>query len=87
MTVTEPQLPTHTHPSHASTEAGTQSNPQNQNLASSANIRIYRDLAPTVPMAATAVTSVGGGLKHTNMAPFQCINYIIALNGIYPSRN
>ena len=62
-------------------------NPQNQNLASSANIRIYRDLAPTVPMAATAVTSVGGSQKHTNMAPFQCINYIIALTGIFPSRN
>lgn len=28
----------------------------------------------------------GAGLPHNNMQPFQCINYIIALQGIYPAR-
>ena len=28
----------------------------------------------------------GGGLPHNNMQPFQCVNYIIALQGIYPAR-
>lgn len=87
VTVTPQQLPTHTHTFQASTTSGTLSNPQNSALASSPNIRLYRDLTPTVPMAATAVTSVGGSQSHTNIAPFQCINYIIALTGTFPSRN
>lgn len=29
----------------------------------------------------------GGGQPHDNMQPSLCVNYIIALEGIYPSRN
>jgi len=29
----------------------------------------------------------GGSQPHNNMQPFQCVNFIIALQGIYPSRN
>ncbi len=29
----------------------------------------------------------GGNLPHTNMQPFTCVNYIIALQGVFPSRN
>lgn len=36
---------------------------------------------------ATAVSSVGGSRPHDNLAPFQCVNYIIALFGVYPSRS
>jgi microcystin-dependent protein len=38
-------------------------------------------------MNTASVTSLGGGQQHTNLQPFQCINFIIALTGIYPSRN
>ena len=31
--------------------------------------------------------STGGSQPHPNMQPFQCINYCIALNGVYPSRS
>lgn len=43
--------------------------------------------------AATSVTvadrtdNVGGGQAHNNMAPFTCVNFIIALVGVFPSRN
>ena len=29
----------------------------------------------------------GGSQHHTNVQPFQCVNFIIALQGIFPSRN
>ena len=29
----------------------------------------------------------GGGIPHNNMQPYLCINFIIALEGIYPSRS
>jgi microcystin-dependent protein len=33
------------------------------------------------------VTPTGGGLPVTIVQPFLCVNFIIALNGIFPSRN
>ncbi len=87
-TVTAPQLPTHSHTFQASTTTGDQSNPSGACLASSANMRLYRDVGTSANLAPeTAITKFGGSQAHTNVAPFQCINYIIALFGIYPSRN
>mmetsp|Transcript_47698 Transcript_47698/g.78718 ORF Transcript_47698/g.78718 Transcript_47698/m.78718 type:complete len:364 (+) Transcript_47698:76-1167(+) len=37
--------------------------------------------------AASATEFVGGGQSHTNLSPFLGINFIIALQGIFPSRN
>ncbi len=87
VTITSQQVASHTHVFQASTVTGDDANPQNKCIASSPNIRLFRDVVPTVGMATTAVTSVGGNTQHTNMAPFQCIHYIIALDGIFPSRN
>ena len=33
------------------------------------------------------IGNAGGSQPHTNMQPYQCVNYIIALEGIYPSRS
>jgi microcystin-dependent protein len=44
------------------------------------------DLAPA-PLNSEAVTNVGGSRSHTNLMPFLCIHFIIALVGIYPSRH
>ena len=35
----------------------------------------------------TTVANTGGGSSHPNVQPYQCVNYIIALQGIFPSRN
>ena len=39
-----------------------------------------------VPMAATAVGLSGGNQPHNNMPPYLTVNFIIALQGIFPSR-
>jgi microcystin-dependent protein len=36
---------------------------------------------------ANAVSSAGGSRPHDNLAPFECVSYIIALFGVYPSRS
>jgi microcystin-dependent protein len=36
---------------------------------------------------AVQIANVGGGQAHNNMPPFQVVNYVIALEGLYPSRN
>jgi len=48
---------------------------------------IYSNAAPTVAMAAGAVSTAGSGAPHENRMPFLTINYCIALQGIFPSRS
>lgn len=35
----------------------------------------------------TSIGLTGGNLPHQNMQPWQCVNYIICYQGIFPSRN
>ena len=41
----------------------------------------------TMNANAVQIGNSGGGQPHTNLQPFQCVNYIIALVGIFPSRS
>lgn len=38
-------------------------------------------------MAGTAIGPSGGGQPHDNLQPFLVINYIIALEGIFPPQS
>jgi microcystin-dependent protein len=42
---------------------------------------------PVAPLSNTAVAMAGGGVGHNNMQPSTVLKFVIALNGIYPSRN
>lgn len=39
-----------------------------------------------VPMSAEAVSFAGNGTAHTNEQPYLALNYIIALQGVFPQR-
>jgi microcystin-dependent protein len=45
------------------------------------------DTLPPVQMAGAACGIAGGGQPHDNLMPFQVLTFIIALVGIFPSRN
>jgi len=83
------QLPAHSHDVLVSNATGTQNAPVGAFLASSPNVRLFRPQASTgVTLAAGTIgQSPGGSQFHNNVMPFQCLNFIIALVGIYPSRN
>jgi microcystin-dependent protein len=38
-------------------------------------------------MSPSALAANGGTQPHENMQPFICVNFVIALEGIFPSRN
>ena len=38
-------------------------------------------------MHPNSVSNVGGSQPHTNMMPYLALNFIIALQGIFPSQN
>ncbi len=86
VTLTTNQLPSHSHDYHGSTAAGNTSAPAGKVLAGRAGNATYLESPATASMAANSVSNTGGSQSHTNTMPFLCVNYIIALFGIYPSR-
>ena len=78
-------LPAHKHALRAENDAANSFGPANNVLANTSTA-IYVSGGST-PMEGTSITNTGGGAAHNNMMPWQCICYIIALTGIFPSRN
>ncbi len=86
-TLTTVEIPTHTHSVRAGTAAGSSSTPGGNGLAVSAEgIRQYGDTYDQT-MASSSIGSTGGSQPHNNMPPFLALNYIIALQGVFPSPN
>lgn len=85
-TLTVNQLPSHGHPLQASTDLAQSPDPSGGVTAQSTLVDLYIIEAPSVSMATSSITDVGGSQSHSNLMPFLCVNFIIALFGIYPSR-
>lgn len=80
------QLPAHQHQLQASTSAtGTTSDPNDAFLSPLNNA--YTLPANLVGIEPSTISNVGGGQPHNNMMPYAVLNFVIALQGIYPSRN
>ena len=85
VTLTTDQLTAHTHTSQAHSANGSQSSPQNGLWAGSPAAG-YSANAASIPMNNTLIGATGGSQPHTNVMPFQAINFVISLFGIYPSQ-
>jgi microcystin-dependent protein len=57
-----------------------------RSLAQSANSTIYGPSANLTNMHAQALAPAGGSLPHNNMMPYLTLNFIIALQGVFPAR-
>jgi microcystin-dependent protein len=84
-TVTISEMPAHNHFPQGSTLAPTQGSPGGNFWAAVAGS--YSTSGPDNVMNAGSVTSVGGSQPHQNMQPYLVLNFVIALQGIFPSRN
>jgi len=93
VTLTEAQIPSHTHQLRASGVPANKNIPDNNaSLAPppagrSSTTEIFHDAENMVAMNTVELQNTGGYQPHENEQPFQVINYIIALEGLYPSRN
>ena len=87
-TLTVDQMPSHTHTLQANTQPGAQRGPAGATPAQSTQgVYLERPApAPVVELRTQSVGAVGGSQSHDNVMPFLCVNFIIALNGIFPSR-
>lgn len=87
VTPSSTQLPAHTHTLKASSESASNSTAAGAILASKRRTRVYTQGTANSDMHPTALGSTGIGEAHNNMPPYKTLNCIIALTGIYPSRN
>ncbi|GAB1309574.1 tail fiber protein [Urechidicola sp. KH5] len=81
-------LPSHTHDVRAVAEEGDSSLPKGKLLGSTQTGNdAYSNYSPNATMNKAMISNTGGGQQVNNMQPYLTVNYIIALQGIYPSRN
>ena len=85
VTLTVQQIPAHSHPLLASSNNASVANAANNVLSQTPSYTPYISGVPAnTPMANNAVTPAGGSQPHTNIQPYQCINFIISLFGVFP---
>ncbi|QDZ15314.1 phage tail protein [Humibacter ginsenosidimutans] len=84
VTLTTSQIPSHTHIPQGTTAQAATGDPSNAVWASWGD-NPYSSSTPAAALAASAIGAAGGSQPHDNMPPYQVINFIISLYGIFPS--
>jgi microcystin-dependent protein len=86
-TLTTNQLASHSHDFNGNTADANILGPQGKVVANGVGVDYYLAQNQNVSMASGMIANTGGSRSHSNLMPALCINFIIALFGIYPSRH
>jgi microcystin-dependent protein len=81
------EMPGHTHIAQPKTSLGNQQVPTGKSWAGSNNAKQYVNTAPNTTMNPLALNPAGGSQPHNNLPPYLFLNFIIALQGVYPPRS
>ncbi len=83
------QIPAHSHSLNANTNTGDHPDPAGAALADTkGRDRDYLKSGDVnTSMSAQSIGSSGGGQPHENRQPYLAVHYIIALQGVFPSRS
>jgi microcystin-dependent protein len=87
VTLTDAQMPNHTHTLRASTALGDEPAPGGHTLARAVGSYQSDSTSNLVSLSSGAIPSAGGSQPHGNMQPFLTLRFCIALVGIYPPRS
>jgi len=91
LTIAEMGQHNHTATLIAENAIGDQQNPKDNMLGATPNGPIYASVTAgtdkNMGAGSIVVNSNGNSIAHTNMGPYGVVNYIIALQGVFPSRN
>lgn len=85
-TLSTAEMPNHEHNLYASSADGNTNNAQNSVLAREIG-NPYGTINNLSNMNQAIIANVGGGQAHNNMQPYIAVNFCIALQGLFPSRN
>lgn len=89
VTLLESEMPAHTHNVNANALPGSASLASStQGLARSAGGSAFKQtpFGATTNLAFEAIAPAGGSLPHNNLMPYLTLNFIIALQGVFPPR-
>jgi microcystin-dependent protein len=81
------EMPGHTHIASGVTVAGNAPVPTGALLAAESTPMYAPPDANLASLVSGSISLVGGSQAHTNMQPYLTLNFCIALQGIFPSRN
>ena len=86
-TLTMQEMTAHNHFVQGSQTAANQDNPAG-NILATANFQLYTTATGSLtPLDPSTILNNGGGQPHTNIQPYLALNFVIALQGVFPSRN
>lgn len=88
VTLLQSEMPIHTHTNQGTgiTSMANNLTPEASAWSGSASLR-YTDQAPNQTMSPTALAVAGGSLPHNNRHPYLAVNFIIAMQGVFPPRS
>ncbi len=83
------EIPSHNHSVEANSDPGNVASPVNAipGAEVAGPVDIWTTNAKNGDMKASTIQNTGGSQQHENRQPFLGVHYIIALAGVYPSRN
>jgi microcystin-dependent protein len=88
VTLISSQTPNHNHKPNCVDRPATQPTPGGNAFAESTVGNVYSaSTSPLTPMSPAAVSLFGGNQPHNNLMPYVGLNWIIALQGIFPPRS
>jgi microcystin-dependent protein len=80
------QIPAHTHVPAGSSATQTLTGAGGSVWCKNASVNQYAPAGNTA-MNPAAISVVGGNQPHPNMSPYLVLNFVVALQGIFPSQN
>lgn len=86
-TITQSEMPAHNHFVQVTNTDATDSNPTGGVILAKSVANSYGPATSLVTMSPSTIGNVGGSQPHTNQQPYLVLNFIVALQGIFPSRN
>ncbi len=86
-TLIQSEMPQHVHLGQVQPQNATTANPSNNLLGGVASFAYRKNLSNLTTLSLATVTNVGGSQPHENRMPLLVLNFCIALQGIFPSRN
>ena len=88
VTLTTAEIPSHTHTVACNSGMGDQYGPQGNFWATDAGgNNEYASGSANATMASGAIATAGSTQPHNNMQPYLVLNFIIAMQGIFPARS
>jgi len=89
VTLAEPQIPSHKHKVQGTVTEANQSQPEGRMFAQSTvtGIANWSSAPGSGNTQSGFIQNTGGTQQHNNMQPYLAVNFCIALQGLFPSRN